>query len=49
MNPVLASISSSSSFELGNLLFELPNLSFEILRMIVSPHATKAASSTKES
>jgi hypothetical protein len=45
MNPAFAFVSSSRSLELGDLLF---NLSFQIFRGIISPHATKAASSTKE-
>jgi hypothetical protein len=49
MNPVLAFISSSGSFELGDLLFEFPNLSLQIFHIIVSPYTTKAASMTKNS
>ena len=49
MNPGLPFISSSTSLELGDLLFELPNLSFQVLNIVVSPHATQAASFTKES
>ena len=49
MNPGLSFISSSGSVELGDLHFELPNLSFQVLNIVVSPRATQAASFTKES
>ena len=49
MSPALAFISSSGSLDLGDLVLQLSNLSFQILRLIVSPHATKAASPAKES